>query len=87
MKKSMALAVLVGALTVFTLPFSAQAANCGKVKGQKIVAYGGLSCAKAKKIYQSFQSGHIPKGWTCGQSVGACAKGKMGFRFNFTNKK
>lgn len=87
MKKIMSLAWVVGAVAVLALPFSAEAAHCGKVEGKKIVTYGGLSCAKAKKIYKSFQSGHIPKGWTCGQSVGACAKGKKGFQFNFTDKR
>lgn len=69
------------AILIITLPLSGFAKNCGMVKGHKIVAYGGLSCVKAKHIYRSFQSGHTPKGWTCGQSVGGCGKGKMGFTF------
>ena len=57
------------------------AANCGKYRGHKIVTEGGLSCTKAKRVFKSFQKGRIPAGWTCGQSVGGCGKGKQSFSF------
>lgn len=69
------------AFFVLSLSCSAQARCCGKFMGKKIVTYGNLSCAKAKSVYKAFDSGHIPAGWTCGQSVGGCGKGKQGFTF------
>jgi hypothetical protein len=70
-------------LVVITLPLSAEAENCGKIKGQKIVTYGGMSCNEARRVYKAFQRGHTPKSWACGQSAGACGKGKIGFTFRF----
>lgn len=64
----------------FYLPL-AHAKNCGIFAGKQIITYGRLSCVEAKKIFRSFNKGHIPRGWTCGQSVGGCGKGKKGFYF------
>jgi hypothetical protein len=69
------------AITSLSLAISAHAKICGKIEGHKIVTYGNLSCTKAKSIFKSFQKGHIPAGWNCGQSVGGCGKGKQGFYF------
>lgn len=76
-------AVILSALLLFSVSYSAEARNCGKVHGQKIVTYGGLSCGKAKSVYTAFQSGKIPKGWNCGLSAGECDQGYKGFTFRF----
>lgn len=74
------ISIIAAAFIIFA-PISAQARYCGWFMGKQINTYGGLSCAKAKKVYQSFNAGHIPQDWTCGQSVGGCGKGKQGFMF------
>ncbi len=68
-------------LLVMMTSYAAQAHNCGKVEGRKISTYGNLSCAKAIEVYKSFNRGKIPKGWTCGQSVGGCGI-ETGFTFH-----
>ena len=77
--------MLVTTLIFLTHPYTAMATNCGKVKGNKIVTYGGLSCVTAKHVYTAFLKGQIMKGWTCGLSAGACDRddGKEGFSFRF----
>jgi hypothetical protein len=69
-------------LALLCISCSVQAHHCGKYMSKEIKTYGKLSCKKAKAIYKAFNAGHIPKGWTCGQSVGGCGKGKNGFMFN-----
>lgn len=83
MKIIIKLITLITIMMPFVAPFTAQAQNCGKIKGNKIVTYGGLSCSKAKYVYEAYKHGHIPAGWTCGLSAGACNFGKQGFTFRF----
>lgn len=59
---------------------AAEASVC-YLKEYKLITYGGLSCTKAKEVYLSFEKGHIPKGWNCGQSVRGCGKNQQGFVF------
>lgn len=77
---------LINSITLIILlasPLIVLANNCGKVKGQKLVTYGGLSCSSAKSIYQSYLSGKIPEGWSCALSAGVCEKDNKGFTFRF----
>jgi hypothetical protein len=66
------------------LPARAEAANCGRVGGTKIVSFGGLPCTQARSIYRRYTSHQkLPAGWICGLSARECAKGKRGFTFGF----
>jgi hypothetical protein len=80
MKKIFNISLIVAVAIAF-FPYASQARNCGLFMGKNIKTYGNLSCTKAKAVYKSFNSGHTPKGWTCGQSVGGCGKEKQGFYF------
>lgn len=77
------LALVSTAILLFFTPFQVTAHYCGKIKGNKIITHGNLSCAKAKHVYKAFQNGHTPKGWACGLSAGSCESddGKKGFTF------
>lgn len=83
MNKAFKLINLISLILLLASPSMVLASNCGKVKGQKIVTYGGLSCSKAKSIYQSYLSGKIPDGWNCALSAGVCEKDNKGFTFRF----
>jgi len=67
-------------LIILVVPI-VKAKNCEEFMGHKIVTEGTISCTRAKNIYKSFLHGHIPKGWTCGQSVGGCGNGTQSFIF------
>lgn len=75
--------LLVAITLMCIVPYSAEARNCGNIKGNKLVTYGGLSCSEAKNVYKAFQAGHTPVGWTCGLSAGACDRDNKGFTFRF----
>lgn len=81
MQTSSRLSSMILLIAALVLSVNAVAKNCGYYMGHKIVTEGGLSCAEAKKVYKAFQKGHIPAGWTCGQSVGGCGKGDKSFSF------
>lgn len=75
--------VVIVPLLLLVLSSTVEAHLCGKVKGQKIVTYGELSCAEAKRVYKAFQAGHAPADWNCGLSAGECGNGSKGFTFRF----
>lgn len=66
------------------LSCSAHAHDCGKVKGNKIITHGELSCSEARHVYMVFQQGHTPANWTCGLSAGECFYGKVYGKRGFT---
>lgn len=66
------------------IPASAEAKNCGRIAGSRLVTHGGVSCKTARGIYAKFRTGRrLPSGWVCGLSAGACSKGRQGFTFRF----
>ena len=81
------ISLLVAAMTValaIALAPAAQARNCGRVAGAKIVTHGGVSCRTAARIYRKFKRGDkLPRGWVCGLSAGGCSKGGKSFTFRF----
>ena len=78
------LAVCGFLFVALALPVRAEAANCGRVGGTKIVTFGGLPCTQARSIYTRYTSHRkLPAGWICGLSARECAKGKRGFTFGF----
>lgn len=65
---------LTACLVALSVATPAQAKNCGKYRGTKLVTHK-VTCTTAKKVYKRYDTGRsLPSGWTCAASAGICQR-------------